>query len=168
MYAGLRRGELLALRWKDVDFDRGVIHVERSYDPKAGVYVAPKSRAGRRTAPIASALRGLLIEHRLATGRGEGLVFGTSAGHPFTPSNASRRASTAWRAANKARQEAELEPLRPISLDECRHTFASLMIAAGVNNGTRPAMDLRLRRYGCGANMSWRPLREARHAQGDG
>jgi integrase len=133
MYAGLRRGELLALRWKDVDFDHGVIHVERSYDPKAGVYVSPKTRAGRRTVPIALALRGLLIEHKLATGRSEGLVFGTSAGRPFTPSNATRRASTAWKAANDTRRERELEPLRPISLHECRHTFASLMIAAGVN-----------------------------------
>jgi integrase len=117
----------------DVEFERGVIRVERSYDPKGGVYVAPKTRAGRRTVPIASVLRGLLIEHRLATGRREGLVFGATVGQPFTPSNATRRASTAWRAANEARRVLELEPLQPISLHECRHTFASLMIAAGVN-----------------------------------
>lgn len=46
MYAGLRRGELLALRWEDVDLPAGVIHVERSWDAKEGV-VAPKSRAAR-------------------------------------------------------------------------------------------------------------------------
>lgn len=34
---------------------------------------------------------------------------------------------------NLKRNEAELEPIAPISLHECRHTFASLMIAAGVN-----------------------------------
>ena len=76
---------------------------------------------------------GLLIEHRLATGRSEGLVFGATAVRPFTPSNVRRRACTAWRNANELRREARLDPLEPISLHECRHTFASLMIASGVN-----------------------------------
>ena len=133
MYAGLRRGELLALRWQDIDLDEGLIHVRRSYDPKAGVYLEPKTRAGLRNVPIPSALRSVLIEHRLATGRSDGLVFGTTAARPFTPSNATRRAATAWARANKARRKLEREPLQPISLHECRHTFASLMIAANVN-----------------------------------
>ncbi len=34
---------------------------------------------------------------------------------------------------NLKRDEAELEPIAPIALHECRHTFASLIIAAGVN-----------------------------------
>jgi integrase len=133
MYAGLRRGELLALRWEDIDLAVGVIRVRRSYDPKAGVYLEPKTRAGRRNVPIASVLRSLLIEHRLATGRSDGLVFGATADKPFTPSNATRRAATAWARANKALRKQEQEPLQPISLHECRHTFASLMIAANVN-----------------------------------
>jgi integrase len=133
MYAGLRRGELLALPWEDVDLSGGVIRIERSYDPKEGVFVAPKTKAGRRSVPIASVLRSVLIEHRLATGRSEGLAFGATAERPFTPSNATRHACTAWKNANKLRREAGLEPLEPISLHECRHTFASLMIASGVN-----------------------------------
>ncbi len=133
MYAGLRRGELLALRWQDIDLPNALLHVRRSYDPKEGLFITPKSRAGRRTAPIPSVLRGLLIEHRLATGRSEGLVYGATPERPFTPSNASRRAHTAWSAANKIRGEQGLVPLRQISLHECRHTFASLMIASGVN-----------------------------------
>jgi integrase len=44
LYAGLRRGELLGLRWEDVDLNAGVIHVERSWDAKKGV-VAPKPGA---------------------------------------------------------------------------------------------------------------------------
>jgi integrase len=133
MYAGLRRGELLALRWEDVDLGKGVIRVERSYDPKDGVFVTPKTRAGRRAVPIASLLRAHLLEHRLASGRSEGLVFGATAIRPFTPSNATRRASTAWAKANTTRRDRGLTPLEPISLHECRHTFASLMIASGVN-----------------------------------
>jgi len=133
MYAGLRRGELLALCWEDVDLTSGVIRVTRSYDPKEGAFIAPKTRAGRRTVPIAAVLRGFLIEHRLATGRSEGLVFGATAARPFTPSNARRRVCTAWTNANKLRRTQGLEPLEPITLHECRHTFASLMIASGVN-----------------------------------
>lgn len=133
MYAGLRRGELLALEWEDVDLPNSLIRVVRSYDPKEGAFIAPKSRAGRRTVPIPSALRGLLIEHRLATGRSDGLVFGATLQRPFTPSNATRRADTAWRTANAIRLQEGREPLEPISLHECRHTFASLMIASGVN-----------------------------------
>jgi integrase len=77
IYAGLRRGELLGLRWEDVDLAAGVIHVERSWDAKEGV-VGPKSRAGRRTVPIPAALRDYLVEHKLRLGRHVGLVFGTS------------------------------------------------------------------------------------------
>lgn len=122
MYAGLRRGELLALRWEDVDLVGGVIHVERSWDAKEGA-VGPKSRAGRRTVPIPAALREYLVEHKLRSGRHVGLVFGTSYTQPFTPSNIRKRANAAWTRAG----------LEPIGLHECRHTFASLMIAAGVN-----------------------------------
>jgi integrase len=122
MYAGLRRGELLALRWEDVDLTGGVIHVERSWDAKDGA-VEPKSRAGRRTVPIPAALREFLVEHKLRSGRHVGLVFGTSYTQPFTPSNVRKRANAAWGRAG----------VGPIGLHECRHTFASLMIAAGVN-----------------------------------
>jgi integrase len=122
MYAGLRRGELLALRWEDVDLGAGVIHVERSWDAKEGA-VGPKSRAGRRTVPIPAVLRDYLVEHKLRSGRHVGLVFGRSYAEPFTPSNVRRRSNAAWVRAG----------LEPIGLHECRHTFASLMIAASVN-----------------------------------
>src|ERR671919_906355 len=56
LFAGLRRGELMALRWEDVDLAAGVIRIERSYDVRVGA-VEPKSRAGRRTVPIPAALR---------------------------------------------------------------------------------------------------------------
>jgi integrase len=122
---GLRRGELQALRWEDVDLPTGVIPVERSWDPKEGP-IETKSRAGRRAVPIAAVLRDFLVEHKLASGRHAGLVFGRTAEEPFDPRALARRAETAWR-------QGTAKPLEPISLHECRHTFASLMIAAGVN-----------------------------------
>jgi integrase len=138
IYAGLRRGELRALQWDDIDFAKGVIRVERSMDDR-GHTTAPKSKAGTRTVPVPSVLRELLIEHRLRSGRADGYVFGPARGRPFTASNVGRRARTAWNKANKMETEkAQSENrapdlLEPIGLHECRHTYASLMIAAGVN-----------------------------------
>jgi integrase len=72
---GLRRGELMALRWDDVDLAVGLIRVERSWDEKSGVYVTPKSASGVRSVPLVRLLREQLIEHRLRSGRAGGLVF---------------------------------------------------------------------------------------------
>jgi len=75
MYAGLRRGELRALRIEDVDLAAGVIRIERSWDDEEGS-IAPKSAAGRRTVPIPGLLREHLVAHRLRQGRSDGLIFG--------------------------------------------------------------------------------------------
>ena len=144
LYAGLRRGELLALTLGDVDLAAGLLRVERSYDPRSGATGAPKSRAGVRRVPIAAVLRDYLAAHKARSSSGEGLVFGRTAAQPFNHSSVLRRAEAAWRAAEveRARQagadEQELQRVAdefaaPITLHECRHTFASLMIAAGVN-----------------------------------
>jgi integrase len=122
MYAGLRAGELQALRWSDVDLAAGVIRVERSYDRGAHADGPPKSAAGRRRVPILGTLRDVLVELRMASS-GDGLVFGGTRVERFPINALVRRARTAWQAAG----------LAPILLHECRHTFASLMIAAGVN-----------------------------------
>ena len=99
---------------------------------KAGL-IEPKSHAGHRPVPMASVLREHLIGYQLRSGRRDGLVFGTSGTRPFTPSAVRRRALTAWKTENKKRKGTGLSQLEPIALHECRHTFASLMIAAGVN-----------------------------------
>ena len=121
-YAGLRLGELRALRWQDVDLAGGVIRVARSWDAREGV-IEPKSAAGTRSVPIPAVLRDFLVEHRMRQGGAEGLAFGRSASRPFNESTVWVRARRAW----------QLAELAPIGTHECRHTFASLMIAAGVN-----------------------------------
>jgi integrase len=121
LYGGLRRGELQALRWSDVDLAKGVIRVERAWDAREGE-IEPKSRAGRRSVPIAAVLRRHLVEHRQLANSGM-LVFARPDGKAFDGSTVDARAKSAWR----------LVGLEPITLHEARHTFASLMIAAAVN-----------------------------------
>lgn len=121
LYAGLRRGELRALTWTNIDLAAGRIAVESGWDAVEGEQEA-KSDAGRRKVPILAHLRPELVAHKLRTGRdGDELVFGRTAADAFVPSTVRTRALAAWKAAD----------LQPISLHESRHTFASLMIAAG-------------------------------------
>jgi integrase len=139
MYAGLRRGELQALRAENVDLASGVIRVERGWDDKEGE-IELKSRAGRRKVPIAAVLRDFLMEHRIRVPRdGDELMFGRTPTLPFYAKSLQERADAAWGAVNdqerERAQDAGRDPelLTRITLHECRHTFASLMIAAGVN-----------------------------------
>jgi integrase len=126
IYAGLRRGELMALSVQAVDLRGGVIRVTQSYDPRSGTFTTPKSRAGVRTVPIVKALRVHLLEHMMLTTRRDGAIFARPDGRPFAPESVAKRATKAWKEAGLSR----------LTLHECRHTFASLMIAAGVNAKT--------------------------------
>jgi integrase len=133
MYAGLRRGELMALRWSAIDLERRVLRVERGWDMVEGE-IEPKSRESRRTVPIAAVLRPYLLRQRLRTGRdGDDLVFGDTPTAPFRPDSVRRRALKAWGWDKHGGPIKGRRQLEPIGLHECRHTFASLMIAAGVN-----------------------------------
>ena len=80
-YAGLRLGELWALRDEDVDLELGVIRVERSWDRRDGV-IEPKSRAGRRAVPVVAALRSHLAARKLRRRDGGALFFGDGS-RPF-------------------------------------------------------------------------------------
>lgn len=119
VYAGLRLGELRALTWECVDLQRGIIRVEWSWDPQEG-RIAPKSRAGLRVVPMPDVLLQLLAPLQAEPGA---LVFGRRPDKPFDPRSVNDRAYRAWRDAG----------LNRITLHECRHTYASFMIAAGVN-----------------------------------
>lgn len=124
LYAGLRLGELRALRWRDLDFGGSRVYVRRSWDAREGP-ITPKSEAGKRKVPMPEALREHLEGHRAHTPATapDALVFGRSATKPFHSDTPTQRARRAWKAA-------ELEPL---TLHDCRHTYASLMIDAGAN-----------------------------------
>ena len=115
MLAGIRRGELLALEWPNVDLKRGVLRVERSYDPTSGTFGRPKCKHGIRTIPITAALAPYLRDHALRSGRRAGLVFGATGDPPARrpPPPGPRGRGLAGRG------------LTRVTLHACRHLYAS-------------------------------------------
>jgi len=105
--AGLRLGEILALRWEVIDLEGLTLRVERSWDASSRQFVKPKSKAGTRTVPIIDRLAMLLADHRVLTNHPTGgLLFESDRvpEQPVHPTPLRRRLYVAWR-------EAKLEPL---------------------------------------------------------
>jgi integrase len=103
LFTGARLGELLALRWPDIDFTAGTMRIERSLEQtqREGIRAKdPKTRAGRRVIPLPpialaqlQAHRRMQMERRLFLGRGktdaDTLVFETADGRPPSPKQTS-------------------------------------------------------------------------------
>jgi integrase len=117
-FTGLRRGELLALRWRDVDFTGSVLRVRASY--AAGAVTSPKSGKVRSVplAPEVAQALARLADRELFISEDD-LVFVGEAGG-FLDGSALRRRYTA------ALKRAALRPLR---FHDLRHTFGTRMIA---------------------------------------
>jgi integrase len=122
---GLRQSELLALRWRDIDFDDELIRVRRALD-RQGNDVPPKTQHAVRDVILIPALATILREHREGSAftGAEDYVFASGAGTPLHWRNVARRGLKPALAA------AEIEPLR---WHDLRHTFASLLIGGGAN-----------------------------------
>jgi integrase len=125
LYAGLRYGELRALRWEAVDLERRLIEVRVSWDPKEGA-IEPKTRNSRRTVPMPSILRTLLLDlrHGGVTPDSKALIFRVTDDEPFQAERLYRYADQRWREAGLTDR---------LRLHQARHSYASFMIAAGVN-----------------------------------
>ena len=87
LLTGLRVGEILGLRWQDVDFAAGEIRVEQAY--YRGEMGSPKTKGSRRTLPMPESLKAALIRFGRNSGQPtfEGLIFRTRAGNPFNDTN---------------------------------------------------------------------------------
>lgn len=111
-----------------IDADRAYFRGLRDADVRYGWdrvegRIETKGRK-RRTVPIPPLALREILATELATGRsGDDLLFGATAGSPFVPSSLQRRADKAWKDAGLDR----------LTLHDCRHSYTSLSIAAGVN-----------------------------------
>jgi integrase len=138
---GLRRGELLALRWKDVDFGNCVLHVARSLShvKEAGVapvtsFTKPKSGRGRNVdldPSLAQALqerRSQLAGIQPELSKADSLIFHNRYGRAHNPVQFSKQ----WR--DRVAKAQEVMPDLPtLSVHELRHTHATLLLRAGVH-----------------------------------
>jgi integrase len=137
LFTGMRRSELLALRWQDIDFIYSQIYINRAlHQLQDGSYIftQPKSSRGRRTIALPpSAILTLRDHHDRAamdsamlgvTLTDNDLVFSTIEGKPLRPNTISR----AWQTmAAKA-------SVKVIRFHDARHTHASLMLKQGVHH----------------------------------
>ncbi len=127
---GIRRGELLGLKWEDINLEDRVLSVRRAI--VRGALTTPKNRKGREvpiSQGLASALAKLLEKRRqecLARGWPElpEWVFCSQTGGPLEENNFSRT----WK---RVRRRAHKQGVRPLRLHSTRHTSASLALHAG-------------------------------------
>src|SRR5438876_2646903 len=120
---GMRRGELLGLRWEDIDLEGHRLFVRRAL--WRGKFVTPKSRRSRRTIDLAPTLRAALA--KVPSRFQAGLVFCSPDGEPINPDTFAQQDWT------RALRRAEL---RRIRFHDLRHTYASLLIAQGRTRST--------------------------------
>lgn len=139
IYAGLRKGELLALEWSDVDFENDTVTVSKAVSVVAGKQITkePKTKTSRRTVSIPhfltqriKALRRERLKYRLMLGDywqgGEWLFIqenGRQMGYS-TPYSAFQDAITRYNADKPAAQQLPAIPFHGL-----RHTSATLLIA---------------------------------------
>jgi integrase len=125
---GMRRSELLGLRWEDVDLDRGrlsVTQVLTCYGSKSNMrFTAPKTSSSRRQVALDPATVQALRQHRLQVfSRSGGLVFTEADGSPVYPQTFGLQFAAAVRKSG----------LPYIRFHDLRHTHATLALQAGVN-----------------------------------
>ena len=133
---GMRQGELLALKWQDVDLENGVISIRRTLTKSGGrlLLSEPKTKKSRRTIQLTEAALGALRKHldcqievvqRLGDlYRDQGLVFASEVGTLVNPTNLRERsfASLLKRAG-----------LSRIRFHDLRHTCATLLLSRNVH-----------------------------------
>lgn len=136
LHTGLRRSELMALKWSAVDVELSELSVVAGLHRLAGqglVLLPTKTARSRRRVSLTAEARDLLrtlrvrqAEQRLALGpawHDEGFVFTTGDGHPLDPEKVTHAFTAIVRSAG----------LTGVRLHDLRHTHASLMLKAGVH-----------------------------------
>ena len=128
---GLRRGELLGLKWEDIDLERGDLRVRRQIARINGEVVeAPlKTKNAYRTLPLAEDTIGVLEAQRKKTGSSQ-WVFPSTTGGPISPDSVLHMLHRVLKRAGLPR----------VRFHDLRHTFATLALQNGVDVKTVSGM----------------------------
>jgi integrase len=134
IYTGLRQGELLGLRWPDLDLEAGALAVRQAVQKVDGAwqFVEPKSERSRRTLPLPPQAVAALREQKARVREARavagsrwvewGLVFPSTLGTPLDASNVTHRLQAALLDAGLPRQR----------FHDLRHCCATLLLSQGV------------------------------------
>jgi integrase len=129
VFTGLRIGELLALRWRDVDLERCGLRVTQSvYD---GHFDEPKSQRSKRSIPLGAKSIEILAARKPAGVNPDALVFGTDTGTPLDRHNLVNR---------QLKPTCKKLGLTGVSWHWLRHANATLLDAVGTPLGTVQAL----------------------------
>ncbi len=122
-YAGLRRGELVVLRWRDIDFAGQKIIIRRALSGETEVRSTKSRRAREVPLPDQAAAALQRLRRRCEFTGPDDYVFANRFGRRLDPSALRRRYE-------RARDAAGLDPLR---FHDLRHTYGSLLVAGGID-----------------------------------
>jgi integrase len=120
---GMRQGELLALRWRDIDWSARRVRVRRNF--VRGEFGTPKSKRSSRSVPLADRLAGELdqLHQESAYKADDSLVFA----HPYTGKPIDRS-----RLLKRFKAALQRAGVREVRFHDLRHTFGTRMAAQGV------------------------------------
>lgn len=126
-WSGLRKGELQALRFSDIDFYENVFHIDKTYDYRNHAITTPKCRTSYRDVTMTADLRKSLVDYittckRLAGFTPDLYLFGIDT--PIAPTTLDRKKNV----------YCNLSGVKQIRLHDFRHSHVSLLINNGIND----------------------------------
>ena len=135
LYTGLRRGEALALRWSDIDLNRGTLTVQREIVKIEGgtIYQSPKTKNSNRLVPFGDALKSILTAHQQRQeeisentkgyNKKLNLVFAREDGNSYYPDSLRKILHRILKKAG----------IGNVRIHDLRHTCATLLMLSGVH-----------------------------------
>ncbi|MGI6726357.1 MAG: tyrosine-type recombinase/integrase [Christensenellales bacterium] len=133
-YTGLRKGEVLALRWDDIDFINNKIHISRAVQTRKtnkamrGQIKEPKTEAGKRTVPLVKPLKEILLDNR------HQYEFIITDAQTQEPIHTDAKFNTMWRS---IKRQIDLADYTSHSF---RHAVCSTLLSSGVDIRTTQAI----------------------------
>ncbi len=131
---GLRRGELMGLKWSDLNTDTGELHIERQVCMSNGklITVPPKTKASIRTIILPPAVVNVLAEYRQTLPEGSDWIFPSP-----VKDDSPRNPQTVYHKMQLVLERAECKKIR---FHDLRHTFATMALEHGMDIKTLSAI----------------------------